>query len=265
MNFSTKKINIESLFQLNITICEYLYHQILTLVDMNYIINVNNITIDDDFNIIHFEHKILDTSTDIDVWVCKIKFLTEFDLQREFKLKYIDIALSDKYKQNKEYIIGFLNDLNTYYHKLSTNIPEEYIKVSKKILKIGRYIYENDTYNYLLIKNFHINKNNRYVVTCQRSDSDIQTVVTFNNEKPNLIVDIDSYKKEFNKILLANAKLNELSAKRLKVIYQKYVYKHQLYTIDEPIFPNGLVYIKKDAYFREKILKTILNLKEHIK
>lgn len=261
MNARFNRINIPLLCQL-MNNCEYIYHQILTLVNMNYLLDINSILVDTDFNIIQFEHKVQKRIDNINTWVCEKIVFDETDLYRVFKLKYVDISLSENNKQNKQYIIGFLNSLQIKYKSLNTDYKKERNKLYKQILKIGNYIHEDNTYNYLLIKKIHINKNNDYVATCQRSNSEIETVVIFQHT-PKLISDIVNYKKEYNQLLLANSEISDLSPKKLKCIYQCYMYKHQLHNVT-PLFPDNLKYIVKDNYYIEKILKTILNLKEHI-
>ncbi len=149
------------------------------------------------------------------------------------------------------------------YNKLNTNYQLEVDKINTEVVKIGTYIHEKDTYNYLLVKNVHVNKYNSVIANCQRSDSNINTTVTFENGAiAKKINNIENYKKDFNQILQINNEMVNTSAYNMKNMYQFYKFKNV--NVHSLIFPENLTVITKDMYWKEKILKTILNLKENI-
>ena len=255
-----------------------IYNQVLTYLELNYILDPLTIQFYNNGEIFYFMHKIEKVyNNEIyyneEIYHCRS--LKE-DKIRNFKLKYLEMTFDDDGFSN-DVIYQKFEELNKLYKKLNVNKFDLIFKEVKNIIRNGLYIKEKDTLNYLEIKSFKINNEKREIyLKCLRSDTmmvNVKLAMYLDLKQVlNIISDITTYRKIFTSLILENDMMKKC-AKSIQISYRTALYSGYGYGYNKSTAKDfktfihelhkicGIIPIDGDD---EIILKTILNLKPHI-
>lgn len=261
-----------------------IYNQVLTYLELDYIIDPLSIQFDSNGDIYCFSHKIEDVYNNETYYEDKIYYTkshknnTQKDQEqiRYFKLKYLEMTFDDDGFTN-DVIYQKFEELNKLYKKLNVNKFDLIFKEVKNIIRNGLYIKEKDTLNYLEIKSFKINNEKREIyLKCLRSDTmmvNVKLAMYLDLKQVlNIISDITTYRKIFTSLILENDMMKKC-AKSILISYRTALYSGYGYGYNKSTAKDfktfihelhkicGIIPIDGDD---EIILKTILNLKPHI-
>jgi hypothetical protein len=136
-------------------ITNIIYNQVLTYLELDYILDPLSICFDNTGDIYYFLYKTTETynnETFYNEHIFNIKNKNyTIEQIRNFKMKYLEMTFDDDGFTSAEIYQKF-KDFNKLYKKLNVDKFDLIFKEFKNIIRNGLYIKEKDTLNYLEIK-----------------------------------------------------------------------------------------------------------------
>ena len=260
-------------YKISNEIANFIYYQIYTYLELDYLLDPLSVKTDDEGNILDFEYKIerkVEGEIYYDTAFYKNK-KSDIEL-RNFNLTYITSVLPEEKELANDVIYNDLLKLHKGYkiNLVNTKHDVDFNLVKKKI-RNGIYIRESGTLNYLHVKEFKIDNDKKKIhLDCLRSDRIPCKYIIPSYIDFHIIDDINEYKKLYDVILMEFDWLYKSSTSYVLRLYRSVTYN---YSCGDHIYSykydlNKIEDIAKKLNIKideSMLIKTILNIKDNIK